>query len=103
MTGPFHLRDDLHGKKAKYMLIGAFTWLSPDQMADDFSEEDPPGGDILYNVCKAIINHPFGNGNHSTYLWNFCIDGSKSYKIIIFGGINIHISSYFRVPRVARF
>ena len=61
------------------------------------------GGDILYNVGKAIINHPFGNGNHSTYLWNLCIDGSKSYKIIIFGGINIHISSYFRVPRVAGF
>ena len=30
------------------------------------------GGDILYNVGKAIINHPFGNGNHSTYLWNLC-------------------------------
>ena len=42
MTGPFHLGTDLHGKKGKYMLIGAFTWLAKGQMADDFEEETPP-------------------------------------------------------------
>ena len=42
MSGPFHLGTDLHGKKGKYMLIGAFTWLAKGQMADDFEEETPP-------------------------------------------------------------
>ena len=42
MTGPFHLGTDLNGKKGKYMLIGAFTWLAPRQITDDFCEDPLP-------------------------------------------------------------
>ena len=42
MSGPFRLGTDLNGKKGKYMIIGAFTWLAKGQMADDFEEEKPP-------------------------------------------------------------
>ena len=42
MSGPFNLGTDLHGRKGKYLLVGAFTWLAPGQTPDDFVEEDPP-------------------------------------------------------------
>ena len=42
MPGPFNLGTDLHGRKGKYLLVGAFTWLAPGQTPDDFVEEDPP-------------------------------------------------------------
>jgi hypothetical protein len=42
MSGPFHLAPDLHGKQAKYMLIGAFTWLAPGQGGDDFEDTTIP-------------------------------------------------------------
>eukprot|EP00435_Cladocopium_sp_Y103_P004783 s2934_g1.t1 len=42
MTGPFHVAPDLHRKTAKYMLIGAFTWLAPGQSPDDFEEVEIP-------------------------------------------------------------
>ena len=42
MTGPFHLGTDLNRKKGKYMLIGAFTWLAPRQITDDFCEDPLP-------------------------------------------------------------
>ena len=42
MSGPFHLAPDLHGKQAKYMLIGAFTWLSLGQGGDDFEDTTIP-------------------------------------------------------------
>ena len=62
------------------------------------------GGDILYTVGKTIINHPFGNGKHSTYLWNLCTDWSKTYELTIFFGGNKHpLGSYFRAPRVPGF
>ena len=35
MSGPFHLAPDLHGKRGKYLLVGAFTWLAPGQGGDD--------------------------------------------------------------------
>ena len=42
MSGPFHVAPDLHSKKAKYLLVGAFTWLAPGQSPDDFEEAAPP-------------------------------------------------------------
>ena len=42
MGGPFHLAPDLHGKQAKYMLIGAFTWLAPGQGGDDSEDTTIP-------------------------------------------------------------
>ena len=41
MSGPFHLAPDLHGKKRKYLLVGAFTWLAPGQGGDDDFDETP--------------------------------------------------------------
>jgi hypothetical protein len=42
MTGRFHLGTDLNAKKGKYMLVGAFTWLGPGEVYDEFQEKDPP-------------------------------------------------------------
>ena len=42
MSGPFHVAPDLHSKKAKYLLVGAFTWLAPGQSPDDIEEAAPP-------------------------------------------------------------
>ena len=42
LSGPFKVAPDLHSRSAKYLLVGAFTWLSKDQLADDFEELDIP-------------------------------------------------------------
>ena len=42
LSGPFKVAPDLHSRSAKYLLVGAFTWISKDQMADDFEELDIP-------------------------------------------------------------
>ena len=42
LSGPFHVAPDLHSRSAKYLLVGAFTWLSPDQGGDDFEDSVIP-------------------------------------------------------------
>ena len=37
-----HVAPDLHRKTAKYLLVGAFTWLAPNQGGDDFEELEVP-------------------------------------------------------------
>ena len=38
LSGPFHVAPDLHSRSVKYLLVGAFTWLSPYQGGDDFED-----------------------------------------------------------------
>ena len=42
LSGPFHVAPDLHRKTAKYLLVGAFTWLAPNQGGDDFEDLEIP-------------------------------------------------------------
>ena len=42
LSGPFHVAPDLHRKTAKYLLVGAFTWLAPYQGGDDFEDLEIP-------------------------------------------------------------
>ena len=42
LSGPFKVAPDLHRQTAKYLLVGAFTWLAPDQGGEDFEELEIP-------------------------------------------------------------
>ena len=42
LGGPFHAAPGLHRKTAKYLLVGAFTGLAPNQGGDDFEELEIP-------------------------------------------------------------
>ena len=42
LTGPFKKGKDLQGKEARFMLVGAFTWLAPEQKEEEQPDEEIP-------------------------------------------------------------
>ena len=42
LTGPFKSGKDIQGKEARFLLVGAFTWLAPDQKEEQKDDEEVP-------------------------------------------------------------